>query len=49
VVLGTGDSENGRRMTAQITGRVECSVLIVPAVGRIPGRRLAGTSRHAAG
>jgi nucleotide-binding universal stress UspA family protein len=30
VVLGTGDSRNSRRMTAQIAGRVQSSVLSIP-------------------
>ena len=35
VVLGSGSSENARRMTAQIAGWVGCSVLAVPALGPI--------------
>jgi sulfide:quinone oxidoreductase len=41
VVLGTGDSQNARRMTAQIAGRIEASVLAVPAPGPATGRHVA--------
>jgi nucleotide-binding universal stress UspA family protein len=36
VVLGTDDSDDARRLTAQIAGRVECSVLCVPTVAADP-------------
>jgi nucleotide-binding universal stress UspA family protein len=39
VVLGAGSGEAARRMTAQIAGRVGCSVLTVPALA--PDRRFA--------
>jgi nucleotide-binding universal stress UspA family protein len=41
VVLGAGSSENARRMTAQIAGRVGCSVLTVPALAPAPRPRFA--------
>jgi hypothetical protein len=39
VVLGSGNSEPARRMTAQIAGAIGCSVLAVPPVEPMPMRR----------
>jgi hypothetical protein len=38
VVLGIGDTENERRTTAQIAGRIDASVLAVPAAAATVGR-----------
>jgi sulfide:quinone oxidoreductase len=45
VVLGTGDSTNARRMTAQIAERIEASVLAMPPPGAAAGRHEAAGHR----
>jgi sulfide:quinone oxidoreductase len=48
VVLGTGDTENERRTTAQIAGRIDASVLAVPAAATTAGRHVTYAAASAA-